>query len=78
MFIAFCVILFLLFKLISYSVEEYEKVTERMRCVLHGGENTATDVTYFSSLTTVPRFDKGIFFVDTTCSNTGIFDLKPR
>lgn len=54
------------------------------KCYLHNGRNpngTGKALTYFEDLlssTKKPKYDQGIFFIETKCSDSGIADLKPR
>lgn len=80
--ILFCA--FILVYIYLDSQPEPEAVRIARKCYLHNGRNpngTGRWITYFEDLLTSvrqPRFDEGVFFLDTNCSDTGIARLKPR
>lgn len=74
--------LFLYYYTTSSSVSE--STAKARECYLHDGRNPngrENAITYFEDLLTSvkePAYDRGIFFIDTTCSDDGIAVMKPR
>lgn len=80
-------ILILILQYVSFDekkrIQHYDAVAYE-KCYFHDGKNpndVGKEVTYFEDLLNSakqPRFDQGIFFVETRCSDNIIPNIKPR